>query len=69
MNAFIINFFFQYGIPVIDFKTLFNDPNDYANAIEPDVQGGLKIVENILYVIDHHRFNENICSIYAHQIK
>jgi hypothetical protein len=50
---------------VIDFKTIFNDPNDYANPIEPDVQGGSKIVENILYVIDHHRFNEKICSIYS----
>jgi hypothetical protein len=50
-------------------KTIFNDPTDYANAIEPDVQGGSKIVENILYVIDHHRFNEKICSIYAVQTK
>jgi len=57
--------FFQFGIPVIDLKTLFNEPKDYANAIEPDVPGGAKIVENILYVVNHHRFNENISSIYA----
>jgi hypothetical protein len=38
---------------------------DYVNAIEPDVQGGSKIVENILYVMDHHEFNKNICSIYS----
>jgi len=50
---------------VIDLKTLFNEPKDYANAIEPDVPGGAKIVENILYVVNHHRFNENISSIYA----
>ncbi len=59
----------QLGIPVIDLTTIFNDPMDYANHIEPDVQGGSKIVENILYVIDHHRFNEKICSIYAVQTK
>ena len=45
---------------MIDLKTLFNEPKDYANAIEPDVPGGAKIVENILYVVNHHRFNENI---------
>ncbi|CAF4172088.1 unnamed protein product, partial [Rotaria sordida] len=49
-------------IPVIDLKTIFNDSNDYANHIEPDVQGGSTIVENILYLGDHHRFDENICS-------
>ncbi|CAF3373875.1 unnamed protein product [Rotaria sp. Silwood1] len=53
------------GIPIIDLKSIFNDPKDYANHIEPDVQGGSKIVENILYVMSHHRFDENICSIYA----
>ncbi len=60
---------FQLGIPVIDLKTIFNDPKDYANSIEPDVQGGSKIVENILYVVNHHRFDENICSIYAQMKK
>ncbi|CAF1537794.1 unnamed protein product, partial [Rotaria sordida] len=49
-------------IPVIDLKTIFNDSNDYANHIERDVQGGSTIVENILYLVDHHRFDENICS-------
>ena len=52
---------------MIDLKTLFNDPKDYANAIEPDVQGGAKIVENIVQVVNHHRFDEQICSVYAKQ--
>ncbi|CAF2139791.1 unnamed protein product [Rotaria magnacalcarata] len=65
LNDVIITESTKIGIPVIDLKTIFNDPNDYANHIEPDVQGGSKIVENILHVMDHHRFNIPICSIYA----
>ncbi|CAF2373918.1 unnamed protein product [Rotaria sp. Silwood2] len=65
LNDVIITEATKLGIPVIDLKTIFNDPEDYANHIEPDVQGGSKIVENIVYIMDHHRFDENICSIYA----
>ncbi|CAF3600185.1 unnamed protein product [Rotaria sordida] len=65
LNDVIITESIKLGIPIIDLTTIFNDPKDYANHIEPDVQGGSKIVENILHVMDHHRFNENICSIYA----
>jgi len=65
LNDVIITESTKLGIPVIDLKTIFNDPNDYANSIEPDVQGGAKIVENILYVVKHHHFDKNICSIYA----
>jgi len=54
LNDVIITESTKLGIPVIDLKTIFNDPKDYANAIEPDVQGGSKIVANILYVMDHH---------------
>jgi hypothetical protein len=50
---------------VIDFTTIFNSPRDYANHIEPDVQGGAKIVENVLYLIDNHRFDQKICTIYS----
>ncbi|CAF3299962.1 unnamed protein product [Rotaria sp. Silwood2] len=65
LNDVIITESTKFGIPVIDLKTIFNDPKDYANSIEPGVQGGMKIVENILYVVNHHRFDEKICSIYA----
>ncbi|UJR35797.1 hypothetical protein I4U23_028545 [Adineta vaga] len=65
LNDVIVTESTKLGIPVIDLKTIFNDPKDYANAIEPGVQGGAKIVENILFVVNHHRFHENICSIYA----
>ncbi|CAF0828004.1 unnamed protein product [Adineta ricciae] len=68
LNDVIVTESSKLGIPVIDLKSLFNDRNDYANAIEPDVQGGAKIVENIVYVVNHHRFDENICSIYAKTI-
>jgi len=65
LNDIIITESTKLGIPVIDLKTIFNDPKDYANSIEPDVQGGAKIVENIIYIIDRHRFDEHICAIYA----
>lgn len=50
---------------MIDLKTIFNDAKDYANSIEPGVQGGAKIVENILHVVNNHRFDEKTCCIYA----
>ncbi|CAM4795138.1 unnamed protein product [Rotaria magnacalcarata] len=65
LNDVIVTESTKLGIPVIDLKTIFNDPKDYANSIEPGVRGGEKIVENILYVVNNHRFDENICSIYA----
>lgn len=55
----------QFGIPVIDLTTVFNEPTDYANAIEPTSEGGAKIVDNIFHVMNSHDFNKPICAIYA----
>ena len=55
------------GFPVIDLTTIFNDVNDYANHIEPDVQGGKKMVENIFRVMDQHSFEQSITSLYGEQ--
>ncbi|CAF1268486.1 unnamed protein product [Adineta ricciae] len=65
LNDVIITEATKLGLPVIDFKTIFNDPLDYANAIEPAAQGGRKIVENMIYVMDNHQFAKKICAIYA----
>ncbi|UJR10221.1 hypothetical protein I4U23_014434 [Adineta vaga] len=65
LNDVIITEATKLGIAVIDLKTIFNDPIDYANAIEPATQGGLKIVENIIYVMDNHQFTKKVCAIYA----
>ena len=35
------------GIPVIDLRTIFTDPKDYANPIEPSAIGGAKLAKAI----------------------
>lgn len=34
-------------IPLIDLRVIFNDPDDYANPIEPSCQGGMKLARAI----------------------
>ena len=38
---------FSRGLPLIDLRLICNDPGDYANPIEPSVQGGAKIAAAI----------------------
>ena len=35
------------GFSVLDMRALFDDPDDYANPIEPSAQGGAKIAAAI----------------------
>ena len=44
------------GLPVIDLRTAFVAPDDYANPIEPSVAGGLKLAELIRTVVTTHDF-------------
>ena len=44
------------GLPVIDLRTAFVAPADYANPIEPSVAGGLKLAELIRRVVTTHDF-------------
>ncbi|NNJ28015.1 SGNH/GDSL hydrolase family protein [Alienimonas chondri] len=44
------------GLPVIDLRTAFVAPDDYANPIEPSVAGGLKLAELIRRVVTTHDF-------------
>lgn len=44
------------GIPVIDLRAVCNELGDLANPIEPSAQGGEKIAQAILRVIDQHDF-------------
>jgi hypothetical protein len=39
------------GLPLIDLRVICNDPGDYANPIEPSVQGGAKIARAIAGVV------------------
>jgi hypothetical protein len=42
---------FARGLPLIDLRLICNEPADYANPIEPSVQGGAKIVSAITRLI------------------
>ncbi|MGZ2411272.1 lysophospholipase L1-like esterase [Sphingomonas sp. F9_3S_D5_B_2] len=46
-NDVITRVAFSAGLPLIDLRLLCNEPADYANPIEPSVQGGAKIAAAI----------------------
>ncbi len=39
-------------LPIIDIRAIFTDRGDYANPIEPSVQGGQKLADEIVGLID-----------------
>jgi hypothetical protein len=43
-------------LPVVDLRVIFDDAEDYANAIEPSGSGGLKIGSVIDHVAAVHDF-------------
>jgi hypothetical protein len=43
-------------LPVVDLRVIFDDPNDYANAIEPSGSGGSKIASVVNHVAAMHDF-------------
>lgn len=64
-NEAIIRNAVEYGVPVIDLRLICSDPTDYANEIEPSVQGGQKIADVIWRVIEKHDWEEKLTTIYA----
>lgn len=46
-NDVILRCAIRSGLPVIDLRLVCNEPADYANPIEPSVQGGAKIADAI----------------------
>jgi hypothetical protein len=55
-NDVIIRQAFLEGIPLIDLRLVCNDGTDYANEIEPSVEGGRKIAASIVRVVKEHNF-------------
>jgi hypothetical protein len=47
INDVITREVFSRGLDLIDLRVLFNEDRDFANAIEPSVQGGMKLAEAI----------------------
>jgi hypothetical protein len=50
-------------LPVLDLRVMFSERADYANAIEPSVQGAGKLARGILRVAKEHRF-EGAAALY-----
>jgi hypothetical protein len=55
-NDAILRQAFTAGLPVLDLRLICNEPGDYANPIEPSVQGGAKIAQAITQVVTEHDF-------------
>jgi lysophospholipase L1-like esterase len=52
------------GVPVIDLRRIFRQPQDYANPIEPSVIGGAKLVAAMLGVVAAHDFASRRTTLY-----
>ena len=46
------------GLPLLDLRLICDDEGDYANPIEPSVQGGAKISAVIKSVVQEHDFTQ-----------
>jgi hypothetical protein len=64
-NDVILRAAFARGLPVIDLRLILNDDADYANDIEPSVQGGAKIAKTIATLVTTHDFKQRRSVIYA----
>lgn len=57
-NDAIIRHAFTRGLPLLDLRLICNTDSDYANEIEPSVQGGEKITDAILRLLTEHDFKQ-----------
>ncbi|HEX8316952.1 SGNH/GDSL hydrolase family protein [Longimicrobium sp.] len=51
-NDAILRTAFELGLPAIELRIVCSEPEDYANPIEPSVQGGHKIAKAIIRAIE-----------------
>ena len=52
------------GLPIIDLRLVCDEDADFANEIEPSEQGGRKIADAIINVINNHDFGSRQTTIY-----
>ncbi|HYD98015.1 MAG TPA: SGNH/GDSL hydrolase family protein [Alphaproteobacteria bacterium] len=55
---------FARGLPLIDLRVICNEDADYANPIEPSVQGGEKISTAILSLVSAHDFGRGRSEVF-----
>ena len=53
------------GLPVLDLRTAFEAPADYANPIEPSAAGGKKLAAMIRRVVTGHDFARGGCRLFS----
>jgi hypothetical protein len=64
-NDAILREAFAHALPVIDLRLIINDGADYANDIEPSVEGGAKIARAIATLVTTADFKQPRSVIYA----
>lgn len=64
-NDIITRAAFSRGLPLLDLRLICDDPGDYANPIEPSVQGGAKIAGAILRLMTAHDWSSPHSSVIA----
>lgn len=57
-NDCIIRAAIKHGLPLLDLRMICNEDADYANPIEPSVQGGEKISAVIKLIVTNHDFTQ-----------
>ncbi len=55
---------FAAGLPLLDLRLICNDDADYANPIEPSVQGGAKISAAITRLLAEHDFTRRRTGVF-----
>jgi hypothetical protein len=63
-NDCIIRAAFTHGLPLIDLRLICNEDADFANPIEPSVQGGAKIAAVIKRVVTQHDFTRQYTQVF-----
>jgi hypothetical protein len=56
-NNIIFQEAFNFGLPLMDLRLIFNDMADYSNPIEPSVVGGMKMAKIIKEISNNHDFS------------
>ena len=64
-NDAILRAAFGAGLPLVDLRLVFDDPVDYANPIEPSVQGGAKIARAVARLVTEHDFERGRTQVYV----
>ena len=64
-NNIIFQEAFNFDLPVVDLRLIFNDNADYANPIEPSAIGGMKMAKIMKEISDNHDFSMKNSVVYT----